>query len=81
MVPKNTKGNVKERTLLVVRPHADHSDKAQVVIDLIDQAVLDIDPPRISANKFTAERFVRRRRGERICAEQVEQVACLRPKR
>src|SRR3954463_12939824 len=48
--------------LLIVRPHPDHLDHPPLLLHLIYQPVLDVDPARVGAGEVAQELLVRRRR-------------------
>ncbi len=64
--------------LVVVSPHANNLNGAFGLIDLIDQSVLDIDPPRICPGQITYQFLVRRRVLERVSRHHVEEALSVR---
>jgi len=59
--------------LLVVRPHPHDFDGLDVIQNLVDEAVLDIDPPGTSPRKFPYQLLERRRALVRILPQDGQQ--------
>lgn len=56
----------------VVRPHAKNFHDPFSLEDLIDEAVVDIDPARVCPGEIAAERFKRGRRSKGVVSEDFE---------
>ena len=65
-------------SLLVVSPEPDHFDRALLGMDLVDQAILQIDATRAGSGEVTDEPFKGRRGLKWIGGEDAEQVFSLR---
>ena len=61
------------RILFVVRPHAEHLHGPLATQDLVDQSVLDVDPPRIGAAQVSDQLLEGWRGLQRVRRKQVEQ--------
>lgn len=55
--------------LLVVRPHTEHFDRLDVLKNLIDESVLNVDPPRVGARQVADELLIGRGCLKRILCE------------
>src|SRR5665647_1328631 len=64
--------------LLVVGPHPQHLDNALIGEDLVDQAMLDVDPPREGTAQVADELLERRRGLELVLLQDVEERLGLR---
>lgn len=62
------------RLLFIVRPHPEHANDAFFDENLIDQAMLDIDAPRIGTRKITNQLLVGRRILEWIVGKYCKQL-------
>jgi hypothetical protein len=58
--------------LLVVRPHSENLDRPLPLQDLVDEPVLGVDAPRVSAREVADELLVTRRGLERVATEQLD---------
>lgn len=63
-----------ERLLFMVRPHADDFNRLDIIKDLVDQSMLDIDPPGASAGQITNQSLIRGRGAIGVLSENGEEV-------
>ncbi len=61
-------------SLLVMRPHPEDFDGPFFLQDLVDQAMLDVDPAGAGTREVSHELFVVRRVLERIFAEDLQEL-------
>ena len=63
-----------KRLLFMVRPHADDFNRLDIIKDLVDQSMLDIDPPGASAGQITNQSLIRGRGAIGVLSENGEEV-------
>lgn len=62
--------------LIIMSPHSDYFDNFFIPVNLINQSMLDVDPPGVSSFQFTNEFFKRRILLKWILPKYIEQLFC-----
>jgi hypothetical protein len=60
-----------------MRPHPQHHDEVLLRDDLVDEAMLDVEPQGAGANQITHDLFVERRILERVLRKDGQQLLVL----
>ena len=66
-----------ERILFIVRPHTDDFNRLNIIKDLVNQSILNIDPPGTSAGQITNQSLIRGRSAIGVLSENGEEVVGL----
>lgn len=64
--------------LLIMSPHAQNVDDASFSVNLIDESMLDVDPPRIATSQISDKFFETRWSSEWVIGDKLQKRLSLR---